>query len=150
MPTFRSTERSVLYTNAWIAFGKLIVLHKEPARASRVGGRGNEVSMKALLSTTLVLSAVTLATVGLAAATLAAIILAASPGFAADVVIPRNSVAPEFQGGVAPNRLDIYDLRRELAREAEHDRIRTRLGDPFRWCGPAGVPGRPGLLIVCR
>jgi hypothetical protein len=106
--------------------------------------------MKALLSTTLVLSAVTLGALTLAAATLVAVILAASPGFAADVAIPPNFVAPEFQGGVAPNRLDVYDLRREMAREAEHDRIRTRLGDPFRWCGPGGVPGRPGLLIVCR
>lgn len=115
--------------------------------------------MKALLSTTLVLSAVTLAAVGLAAATLVAVILAASPGFAADVVIPRNFVAPEFQGGVAPNRLDVYDLRREMAREAEHQRIRTRLGDPGRWCQPAATgrqdgmayPGSAGMLvIVCR
>lgn len=106
--------------------------------------------MKTLLSTTLVLSAVTLAAVGLAATTLVAVILAASPGVAADVAIPPNFVAPEFQGGVAPNRLDVYDLRREMAREAEHDRIHTRLGDPIRWCRPGGVPGQPGLLIVCR
>ncbi len=106
--------------------------------------------MKALLSTTRVLSAVTLAAVGFATAVLVAIVLTASPGFAADAAIPPNFVTPEFQGGVAPNRLDVYDLRREMAREAEHDRIRTRLGDPLRWCGPAGVPGRPGLLIVCR
>jgi hypothetical protein len=148
--TFRSADKSRSYTNAWIAFGKLIVLDKQPARASRVGGRGNEVSMKALLSTTLVLSAVTLAAVGLAAATLVATLLAASTGFAADAAIPREFAPVDFQGSFAPNRLDVYDLRRELAREAEHDRIRTRLGDPFRWCGPAGVPGRPGLLIVCR
>jgi peptidoglycan/LPS O-acetylase OafA/YrhL len=106
--------------------------------------------MKALLSTTLLLSAVTLAAVALAAVTLAGVILAASPGFAADVAIPRNFVAPEFQGGVAPNRLDVYDLRREMARDAEHDRIHTRLGDPVRWCRPAGVPGQPGLVIACR
>jgi hypothetical protein len=92
--------------------------------------------MKALLSTTLVLSAVTLAAAALAAAalaavTLVAVILAAAPGFAADVAIPRNFGVPaEFQGGFAPNRLDVYDLRRELAREAEHQRIHTRLGDP--------------------
>ena len=49
--------------------------------------------MKALLSTTLVLSAVALAAVVLAAVTLVAVILAASPGFAADVAHP-----PEFRG----------------------------------------------------
>jgi hypothetical protein len=115
--------------------------------------------MKALLSTTLVLSAVTLAAVVLAAVTLVAVILAASPGFAADVAIPPNFVAPEFQGGVAPNRLDVYDLRREMAREAEHLRIHTRLGDPGRWCQPVATgrqdgmayPGSPGMLVVvCR
>jgi hypothetical protein len=105
--------------------------------------------MKALLSTTRVLSAVTLAAVGFATAVLVAIVLTASPGFA-DAAIPPNFVTPEFQGGVAPNRLDVYDLRREMAREAEHDRIRTRLGDPVRWCRPAGVPGQPGLVIACR
>jgi hypothetical protein len=106
--------------------------------------------MKALLSTTLVLAAVTLAGITLAAVTLVAALLAASIGFAADAAIPQDFAPVEFQGGFAPNRLDIYDLRRELAREAEHDRIRTRLGDPFRWCRPGGVPGRPGLWIVCR
>ena len=107
--------------------------------------------MKALLSTTLVLSAVTLGALTLAAVALAAILIAAGPGLAADAAIPPGFVAPpEFQGSFAPNRLDVYDLRRELAREAEHDRIRTRLGDPVRWCGPGGVPGRSGLPIVCR
>jgi hypothetical protein len=106
--------------------------------------------MKALLSTTLVLSAVTLGALTLAAVTLVAALLAASSGFAADAAIPGDFAPVEFQGGAAPNRLDIYDLRREIAREAEHDRIRTRLGDPVRWCRPAGVPGRSGLLIVCR
>jgi hypothetical protein len=107
--------------------------------------------MKALLSTTLVLSAVTLGALTLAAVTLVAALLAASTGFAADAAIPGDFAAPvQFQGSFAPNRLDIYDLRRELAREAEHDRIRTRLGDPVRWCRPGAVPGRPGLLIVCR
>jgi hypothetical protein len=113
-------------------------------------GPVDEGSMKALLSTTLVLSAVALGALTLAAVMLAAALLAAGPGSAADVAIPQGFAAPEFQGGVAPNRLDVYDLRREMAREAEHDRIRTRLGDPVRWCGPGGVPGRPGLLIVCR
>jgi hypothetical protein len=106
--------------------------------------------MKALLSTTLVLAAVTLAGITLAAVTLVAALLAASTGFAADAPIPGYLAPVEFQGGYAPNRLDIYDLRRELAREAEHDRIRTRLGDPIRWCRPGGAPGLPGLPIVCR
>jgi hypothetical protein len=114
--------------------------------------------MKALLSTTLLLSAATLAAGGLAAVTLVAVILVATaPSFAADAAIPRDFATP-FEGGFAPNRLDIYDLRRELAREAEHDRIRTRLGDPIRWCRPAAqnenfgmiYPGPSGLLIVCR
>jgi hypothetical protein len=114
--------------------------------------------MKALLSTTLMLSAVTLGALTLAAVTLVAVILVVTaPGFAADAVLPRDFAAP-IEGGFAPNRLDIYDLRRELAREAEHDRIRTRLGDPVRWCRPAGqnenfgmiYPGPSGLLIVCR
>jgi hypothetical protein len=115
--------------------------------------------MKALLSTTLVLSAVTLAAGALAAVTLVAVILAASPGFAADAALPRGFVAPaEFQGGFAPNRLDVYDMRRELAREAEHQRIRTRLGDPGRWCQPVAsgrqddfgmaYPGSQGMLVI--
>jgi hypothetical protein len=33
----RTTGKSSLYTYAWIAFGKVIVLDKEPARGSRVG-----------------------------------------------------------------------------------------------------------------
>jgi hypothetical protein len=99
--------------------------------------------MKALLSTTPVLSA----------ATLVAVILATAPGFAADIAIPRNFGVPaEFQGGFAPNRLDVYDLRRDLAREAEHQRIHTRLGDPGPWCRPVATgrqedlayPGSPG------
>jgi hypothetical protein len=118
--------------------------------------------MKALLSTTLLLSAVTLAAGALAAVTLVAVILATSPGFAADGAFPRGSVVPaEFQRDFAPNRLDVYDMRRELAREAEHQRIRTRLGDPGRWCQPVAggrqddfgmaYPGSSGLLvIVCR
>jgi hypothetical protein len=117
--------------------------------------------MKALLSTTLVLSAVTLAAVMLAAVTLVTVILATVPGFAADAAFPRGVMPAEFQGSYAPNRLDIYDQRRELAREAEHQRIRTRLGDPGRWCQPVATgrqddfgmtyPGSPGMLvIVCR
>jgi hypothetical protein len=113
-----------------------------------------------LLSTTLVLSALTLGVMTLTAVILAAVVLAASPGFAADVAIPRNfGAAAEFQGSFVPNRLDVYDLRRELARDAEHQRIHTRLGDPGRWCQPVATgrpedlayPGSAGqLVIVCR
>jgi hypothetical protein len=126
--------------------------------------------MKALLSTALLLSAVTLGALTLAAVTLVAALLAASTGFAADAAIPRDFPPVGFQGGYipnrldvpwsyAPNRLDVYDLRGEIAREAEHDRIRTRLGDPIRWCRPVGLRddfgtpypgGRPEVLIVCR
>ncbi len=102
--------------------------------------------MKALLSTTLVLSAVTLSALTLAVVTLVAVILATGPGFAADVAVPRNFVAPaEFQGGFAPNRLDVYDLRRELARDAEHQRIHTRLGDPGPWCRPVAIGRQENL-----
>jgi hypothetical protein len=140
----------------------MIVLHKEPALVALGDGLGDEGSMKALLSTTLLLTAVTLAGGALAAVTLVAVILATAPGFAADAAFPPSSVVPaEFQRGVAPNRLDVYDMRRELAREAEHQRIRTRLGDPGRWCQPVAggrqddfgmaYPGSPGMLvIVCR
>ncbi len=115
--------------------------------------------MKALLSTTLVLSAVMLGTLTLAAVTMAAVILGSAPGFAADFPIPQDfATPPDLFARAAPNRLDIYDMRREFAREAEHDRIRTRLGDPIRWCRPAAqnenfgmiYPGPSGLLIVCR
>jgi hypothetical protein len=80
----------------------------------------------------------------------AAVMLAASPSFAADLIPPNGWAPAEFQG-FAPNRLDIYDMRREMAREAEHQRIRTRLGE-YRWCQsvPTGYPGSPGLTIVCR
>jgi hypothetical protein len=118
--------------------------------------------MKALLSTTLVLSAVTLAAAVLVAIALVGVILTAAPGFAADAAIAGDFATPaEFQGSFAPNRLDIYDLRREMARDAEHQRIHTRLGDPGRWCQPVATgrqqdfgmayPGSPGMLvIVCR
>jgi hypothetical protein len=106
--------------------------------------------MKALLSTTLMLSAITLAGAVLAAVTLVAVVLAtAAPGFAAEFGIPRDSVPPPGPyGGVAPNRLDAYDMHREFARQAEHDRIHIRLGDPVRWCGTYPVPR--GLPVLCR
>ena len=49
---------------------------------------------------------------------------------------------------------DRDDLANERAREAEHWRIRTRLGDPERVCQAMAVEGRtlyPDLLVViCR
>jgi len=84
---------------------------------------------------------------------------AISPGLAADTTIPREFITlAEYQGAYAPNRLDLYDVRRELARDAEHMRIHARLGDPPPGCWTvAGVPredaGSPyprPQVIVCR
>jgi hypothetical protein len=86
--------------------------------------------------------------------------LAASPlvvaPAAAEYLFYRNSsvldVHREFR--VPLNRLDRDDLARERAREAEHQRIRTRLGDPEPFCqAMAGYGGAlsPNLLVViCR
>jgi hypothetical protein len=88
----------------------------------------------------------------------ATIFLAVSPGRAADTAF-RDFITPaEYQDPYPLNRLDLDDLLRERAREAEHRRIRTRLGDPGRGCQTVAVEGReddrtlyPGLLvIVCR
>jgi hypothetical protein len=79
-----------------------------------------------------------------------------SPGLAAETAIPHDPTLAEYQRGFAPNRLDVYDLKRELAREAEHRRIHTRLGDPGRFCQPVAVGEEPAapspglLVIVCR
>ena len=52
------------------------------------------------------------------------------------------------------NRLDRDDLARERAREWEHERIRTRLGDPAPACRAMALEGRmpsPDMLVViCR
>ena len=97
--------------------------------------------MKALLSTTRVLSAVTLAAVGFATAAAGRYCPHGLPGSRGRRRDPSEFVAPEFQGGVAPNRLDVYDLRREMAREAEHDRIRTGSATPCAGAGPPACPG---------
>jgi hypothetical protein len=85
--------------------------------------------------------------------------LTMSPGFAADTSVSRDFITlAEYQGTYPLNRLDLDDLQRERAREAEHRRIRTRLGDPGRGCRTVAVGGQederapsPGLLvIVCR
>jgi hypothetical protein len=90
-----------------------------------------------------------------AASCLAASALAVSPA-AAEYLFDRNySVLDDHQDfGVPLNRLDRDDLAREFAREAEHRRIRTRLGDPGRACQVVAAEGRalsPDLLVVvCR
>jgi hypothetical protein len=90
-----------------------------------------------------------------AASCLAASPLAVSPA-AAEYLFYRNSSVLDAhrEFGVPFNRLDRDDLARERAREAEHQRIRTRLGDPGRACQAMAVEGRvpsPDLLVViCR
>jgi hypothetical protein len=83
--------------------------------------------------------------------------LAVSPAVA-EYLFYRNSsvLADHQQFGVPLSRLDRYDLAHERAREAEHTRIRTRLGDPDRVCQTVMVDGSeqinaPGaVVIVCR
>lgn len=94
----------------------------------------------------------TLAYVTAAAFCFAASPLAVRPA-AAEYLFYRNSsvldVHRDFR--VPLNRLDRYDLGRERAREAEHERIRTRLGDPAPACQATAVQGRvlsPDLLVV--
>ena len=55
----------------------------------------------------------------------------------------RNSsvLADHQRFGVPLSRLDRSDLAHEFAREVEHARIRTRLGDPDRVCQAAVVDG---------
>jgi hypothetical protein len=86
---------------------------------------------------------------------LAASPLAVSPA-AAEYLFYRNSSVLDAhrQFGVPLNRLDRDDLAREIARELEHRRIRTRLGDPGQACAALAAEGRalsPDLLVViCR
>jgi hypothetical protein len=83
--------------------------------------------------------------------------LAMSPAIA-EYLFYRNSsvLADHQQFGVPLSRLDRYDLAHERAREAEHTRIRTRLGDPDRVCQAVVLDGSreinaPGVVvIVCR
>jgi hypothetical protein len=97
----------------------------------------------------------TLASVIAATFCLAASPLAVSPA-AAEYLFYRNSSVLDAhrEFGVPLNRLDRDDLARERAREAEHQRIRMRLGDPERICQAMAVGGRllsPDLLVVlCR
>jgi|SRR6185369_13757622 hypothetical protein len=99
----------------------------------------------------------TLASVIAAAVCLAASPLVVSPAVA-EYLFYRNSsvLADHWQFGVPLNRLDRSDLAHERAREAEHTRIRTRLGDPDRVCQTAVADGSreinaPGVVvIVCR
>jgi hypothetical protein len=83
--------------------------------------------------------------------------LAMSPAIAEYLFYRNSSVLDDHQQfGVPLSRLDRYDLAHERAREAEHTRIRTRLGDPDRVCQTVVVDGigeisAPGVVvIVCR
>jgi hypothetical protein len=83
--------------------------------------------------------------------------LAVSPAVAEYLFYRNSSVLADHQRfGVPLSRLDRNDLAHEIAREAEHTRIRTRLGDPSRVCQAAVVDGSreinaPGVVaIVCR
>jgi hypothetical protein len=76
----------------------------------------------------------------------------------AEYLFYRNSsvLDDHQQFGVPLSRLDRSDLAHERAREAEHTRIRARLGDPDRVCQAVVVDGSreinaPGVVvIVCR
>jgi hypothetical protein len=82
--------------------------------------------------------------------------LAMSPAIAEYLFYRNSSVLDDHhQFGVPLSRLDRYDLAHERAREAEHTRIRTRLGDPDRVCQTVVVDGSemngPGVVVVvCR
>ena len=83
--------------------------------------------------------------------------LAMSPAIAEYLFNRNSSVLDDHQQfGVPLSRLDRSDLAHERAREAEHTRIRTRLGDPDRVCQTVIVDGSgeinaPGVVvIVCR
>jgi hypothetical protein len=83
--------------------------------------------------------------------------LAVSPAVA-EYLFYRNSsvLVDHWQFGVPLSRLDRDDLAHEFAREMEHGRIRSRLGDPDRVCQSVVVDGirgayAPGVVvIVCR
>ena len=84
-------------------------------------------------------------------------LFAVSPAVAEYLFYRNSSVLAEHQRfGVPLSRLDRNDLAHEFAREVEHARIRTRLGDPDRVCQAAVVDGSreingPGVvIIVCR
>jgi hypothetical protein len=68
--------------------------------------------------------------------------LAVSPAVAEYLFYRNSSVLDDHQQfGVPLSRLDRNDLAHERAREAEHTRIRTRLGDPDRVCRAVVVDG---------
>jgi hypothetical protein len=91
-----------------------------------------------------------------AAFCLAVSTLAVSPTAAEYLFYRNSSVLADHQQGVPLSRLDRDDLAHERAREIEHTRIRTRLGDPDRVCQAVVVDGsreinaRGVVVIVCR
>jgi hypothetical protein len=99
----------------------------------------------------------TFASVIAAAFCLAVSPLSVSPAVAEYLFYRNSSVLDDHQQfGVPLSRLDRNDLAHERAREIEHTRIRTRLGDPDRVCQTAVVDGsrelnaRGVVVIVCR
>jgi hypothetical protein len=80
--------------------------------------------------------------------------LAVSPAVAEYLFYRNSSVLDDHQQfGVPLSRLDRSDLAHEHAREAEHTRIRTRLGDPDRVCQTVVVDGSreinaPGVVVI--
>ena len=89
---------------------------------------------------------------------LAASPFSVSPADAEYLFYRNSSVLDDHWEFRAPlSRLDRYDLAREHAREAEHRRIRNRLGDPDLGCRTALMdrveivrPGAGVVVIVCR
>jgi hypothetical protein len=82
--------------------------------------------------------------------------LAAFPGLAAGAAFPDGVMPAESQGSFAPPG-PTSEMRRKLAREAEHPRIHTPLGDPGHWRQPVAdlpISAWPiralGLLAVVR
>ena len=96
----------------------------------------------------------TLASVFAAAFWLAVSPLSVSPAVAEYLFYRNSSVLDDHQQfGVPLSRLDRSDLAHERAREAEHTRIRTRLGDPDRVCQAVVVDGSreinaPGVVVI--
>ena len=79
-------------------------------------------------------------------------LFAVSPAVAEYLFYRNSSVLADHQRfGVPLSRLDRNDLAHEFAREVEHARIRTRLGDPDHVCHAAVVDGTLDVVvIVCR
>src|ERR1700693_4939078 len=88
------------------------------------------------------------------AACLAVSPVSVSPAVAEYLFYRNSSVLADHQQFCVPlSRLDRDDLAHERAREMEHTRIRTRLGDPDRVCQTVVVDGSreinaPGVVVI--